>query len=100
MYGDIDSDITFKKVEQTNNEQTGTINFGSSAAPNSGAELQGLYRLSDGVAHYTVDFTIGGGVATIEGESQSTSHCTGSMDVAVTGYIFKDLTVTFPENED
>jgi hypothetical protein len=94
MYGNIDADITFKKVEQINNEQPATVQFGSGTAP------QGLYRLSDGVARYTVDFTIGGGAATIEGESVSSSHCTGTVDVAATGYVYKDLTIAFPKNED
>jgi len=94
MYGDISSNITFKKVEQINNEQPATVQFGSGAAP------QGLYRLSEGVAHYMVDFTIGGGAATIEGETVSSSHCTGTLDVAVTGYVYKDLTISFPKDND
>ncbi len=94
MYGTVDSQVTFKTIEQTNNTQLGTITFNGGSAP------EGLYRLSDGVAHYTVDFTIGGGVATIEGEEVETSHCTGTIDTKATGYVYQDLTVIFPEDDD
>jgi hypothetical protein len=95
MYGNIDGHITFKKVEQTNNTQPATITFGGSGAP-----AEGLYRLSDGVARYTVDFSIGGGVATMEGETEKISHCTGIMDVEAIGIVYKDLTIIIPENDD
>lgn len=93
FYGTIDSQVTFGTIEQTNNTQPAVITFG-------GAAPEGLYRLSDGVARYTVDFTMGGGLASIEGTSESSSHCTGTIDVAATGYVYKDLKVIFPEDDD
>jgi len=93
LYGTIDSQVTFTTIEQTNNTQPAVITFG-------GAAPEGLYRLSDGVARYTVDFTMGGGLASIEGTSESSSHCTGTIDVAATGYVYKDLKVIFPEDDE
>ena len=94
MHGVIDSQVTFKTIEQTNNPQSATISNESRSIP------EGLYRLSDGVARYTVDFTIGAGIASIEETKESSAYCTGTIDVAATGYIYQNLTFIMQNDDD
>lgn len=97
MYGDLTTSTVVDKLLPASPENTVKV-FGESASTQVN-KLSPKY-IASGITTADVNWTIGGGAVTIEGESSSTEICTGRIVYKVKGFLLNDGVITdFPGSE-
>jgi hypothetical protein len=97
MYGDSTTSTVVDKLLPATLENLTKL-FGDGA--NAQIEEYSPRYIATGTTTADVNWTIGGGAATIEGESESSTTCTGTITYKVKGFLIDDGVITdFPNND-
>jgi len=97
MYGNATLDAKMTKIEYQGGEDTGTLVFGEGMPAPQGTPI---WKLS-GPGTFNVNFTIEVTVVDQDGnESTEANVCTGSVTYPVTIYVYKDVSISIPQDED
>jgi len=97
MYGDITTSTVVDKLLPATPENAAKL-FGDGGNTQTG-EISPRY-IATGTTTADIKWTIGGGAATIEGESESSTTCTGTIVYKVKGFLIDDGVITdFPKSD-